>query len=267
MQHRNLLTAAITLSLLTACGGGGNDSGVTADPRPTSLNSSGNTPTTQTPSFSTARNDDKKSYESFDFNVLDLGAGKPKITILPPGKVQGADKNRLLTLTDGPYKRIIGNNLSKASYGLIDMTSHDNSYQTFYQGARTDLTSNSAIWGIKMWGIDDSAVRLPETAHYEGLAVQYSQARGIEEGTSSFDVNFKERHLSGRIKFPQHELTVGAFIVENTFSGGVSNPGKSEKYFTQLKGAFFGPDASEIAGVYQEHSHDGYVGAFGAQRQ
>ena len=30
-----------------------------------------------------------------------------------------------------------------------------------------------------------------------------------------------------------------------------------------IKGAFFGPDASEIAGVYQEHSHDGYVGAFG----
>ena len=106
MHHRNLLAATITLSLLTACGGGDNDSGVTADPRPTSLNSSGNTPTTQTPSSSTARNGDKKSYESFDFNVLDLGAGKPKITILPPGKVQGADKNRLLILTDGSYKRI-----------------------------------------------------------------------------------------------------------------------------------------------------------------
>ena len=263
MQHRNLLTAAITLSLLTACGGGGNDSGVTADPRPTSLNSSGNTPTTQTPSSSTAHNDDKKSYESFDFNVFDLGEGKPKITILPPGKVQGADKNRLLTLTDGPYKRIIGNNLSKASYGLIDTTSYDNKYRTFYQGARADLTSSASFFGMML----DGVTPLQGSAHYKGLAVQYSDRDGIEEGTSTFDANFQDRRLSGRINVGQREITIGSMLISNTFSGFGKDAGKSDGLLS-FEGAFFVKDASEIAGTYQKASlDDGYIGAFGAQRQ
>lgn len=263
MQHRNLLTAAITLSLLTACGGGGNDSGVTADPRPASLNSSGNTPATQTPSSGTARNDDKKSYESFDFNILDLGEGKPKITLLPAGKVQGADKNRLLTLTDGPYKRIIGNNLSKATYGLIDMTSYDDKYRTFYQGARADLTSSNSFWGMAL----GASKPLQGSAHYQGLAVQYSDKGGIEEGTSAFDADFQDKKLTGRISVGRQEITMSTSLMSNSFFDTGNGTNSANSLFS-VEGAFFGEDASEIAGTYHSIGiGDEFIGAFGARKQ
>lgn len=259
MQHHNLPITAITLGLLTACGGGGDDNHAISDPRPSSLNSS-NPPTTPL-SSNTTRNDDKKSYQ--DFNVVDLGYGKPKITILPPGKVQGADKTRLLTLTDGPYKRIIGNNLRKASYGLIDTTSYDNKYRTFYQGARADLTSSASFFGMML----DGVTPLQGSAHYKGLAVQYSDRDGIEEGTSTFDANFQDRTLSGRINVGQREITIGSMLIGNTFSGFGKDADKSDGLLS-FEGAFFGKDASEIAGTYQKASFDdGYIGAFGARRQ
>ena len=145
----------------------------------------------------------------------------------------------------------------------IDTTSYDNKYRTFYQGARADLTSSASFFGMML----DGVTPLQGSAHYKGLAVQYSDRDGIEEGTSTFDANFQDRRLSGRINVGRREITIGSMLIGNTFSGFGKDAGKSDGLLS-FEGAFFGKDASEIAGTYQKASlDDGYIGAFGAQRQ
>ena len=160
--------------------------------------------------------------------------------------------------TSGVTTRMIGDNLQNARYGLVvDQMSHEG--VLFAQGRET------AVENIPSSG----------TARYEGQHLievdnkdnKFSNAKYfLATGKATLDVNFGDKTISGAFEVPAEDgkgkadLPFNAQIKGNKFS----NEDASSVRSLRVSGGFYGKNAEEVAGVYNNFNR--YGGAFGAKK-
>ena len=160
--------------------------------------------------------------------------------------------------TSGVTTRMIGDNLQNARYGLVvDQMSHEG--VLFAQGRET------AVENIPSSG----------TARYEGQHLievdnkdnKFSNAKYfLATGKATLDVNFGDKTISGAFEVPAEDgkgkadLPFNAQIKGNKFS----NEDASSVRSLRVSGSFYGKNAEEVAGVYNNFNR--YGGAFGAKK-
>lgn len=139
---------------------------------------------------------------------------------------------------------VSGTHMKYAKYGMMDDWQGDNDY-LFYQGEKTPV-ANTPTTGV---------------AHYVGRSIYTCDNCNdrVITGESILAVDFSNKTLTGSINNSYTSVPLSATISGNTFSG-VNNAG------TGTRGAFFGDNAQEISGVYQ-NDHRDFEGAFGATKQ
>ena len=160
--------------------------------------------------------------------------------------------------TSGITTRMIGDNLQNARYGLVvDQMSYEGIL--FAQGRET------AVENIPSSG----------SARYEGQHLievdnrsnKFSNAKYIlATGKATLDVNFSDKTISGAFEVPAEDgkgtadLPFNAQIKGNKFS----NEETSRFRDVRVSGGFYGKNAEEVAGVY--NNFNSFGGAFGAKK-
>ena len=273
MQYRNLLTAAVTLGILTACGGSDNN---VADPRPVAPAANSGSPASPSargpwqlptqPNNNDKNNNGNNNGNNGNNNGGNSGNGSidadwkkainklrindQEIELLASNITRGS--GGYFKGEDDSYRKIVGNNLHNALYGMV-YDKQRGSYHTFFQGPSPQQVPTT----------------LPKKgeARYTGLAVHQAEGADMQEGLTEFNVNFTTKDVTGRISVPGKidPIRLKARINNNTFSGY-----SDERTFTN--GSFYGQNAAEMSGVYEKYSQTQagereFRGAFGATKR
>ena len=276
MRYRNLLTAAVTLALLAACGGSTNNSNNkngTVDPGSPSITpaAAGSGEAPSSPADGNTRwdvpnnnNGNGNNGNGNNGNGNNGNTTNPKRAAINTVNINGQNIQLLpdnmeygtggyYEREDNSYKIVSGYNLRNASYGMV----HDKqrgSYETFFRGLSPQQVTTT----------------MPKSgeARYLGQAVHQTQGADIQRGNSQFDVNFATRIVDGTISVQgkPEPITLKARISNNTFTGF------TDDQTTRTNGSFYGQNAAEMVGVYEKVSSSHptdyeYKGAFGATRQ
>ncbi|WGE83680.1 transferrin-binding protein-like solute binding protein [Actinobacillus equuli] len=206
-----------------------------------------------------------------------------KITTKDSGKVFVSDSKRELskfTLTDpnlavidvdgfkiplsneNKKENLVSYNYTNVRFGIASDEDKGN-YYSFYNGKQTTEIPVSGI------------------AKYSGDVV-LSTTDGYAEGNAVFDADFGKKVLSGTFSFDKNSnaelsnkfvkgLIVDATISGNSFAGTV---GSSEVGNASLEGKFYGENAKQLAGAFDNAEYFGkskltssWGGAFGAKKQ
>lgn len=296
MNAKFFTLTAISLLALTACGGGGSDSGVT-----TTQSTTGGTPVVQPLSDKYADTvsgkvivehsnwvDDKTGWEIYDYQTSDLGSkdaskkdlnsfkitsGKTTYVIELPKKgdrefeQHGNFVANVLDMGNGhEVSNFWGTNLSYARYGLVyadtDHIKDPNAkysefYGMFHQGYLTDPA------GVPTAGI----------VNYTGEAIVWNGQPNVDttgvSKNATFTANFSTKQFTGniknivdidtdnKVKIPD-VLNLSGKITGNRISGTNADG-------TVLDAAFYGPNAKEVAGSFV-NKNKVFEGAFGAKR-
>lgn len=143
------------------------------------------------------------------------------------------------------YNVVNAGNMSYARYGMIEDDYAEHSL-AFYQGYQTPIKQ------IPTTGI----------AVYQGHSLYGCIKCGDkwQQGDASLTANFDTKSLSGSIKGVGVDGRVGAILATisgNTFKGDFDG--------TTTTGAFFGPQAEELSGVFVNEKR-GTIGSFGASK-
>ena len=281
MQYRNLLTAAVTLGILTACGGSSNDNNdnkTAADPTPprpanitpTESSAAPSAPSTRGPWIVQINNntndntsqddsgnnnngnnntDNLKSYEK-------ISVGGVEVPILLPGAQAGSDGFYATDVVNS-YKRLVGMDLSYARYGVIVDTRTGGKVASFSLPANDEANT--------------ARVTVPTTGSfsYVGKAAHYDTAQdSVKRGTSSLIVNFTNKSLTGEINIVGRtdpiKLEAQLDSNDNSAFRGTLNG-------VETRGGFYGAGAAEMSGVYSKPTTNPdiseFTGAFGAKKQ
>ena len=160
--------------------------------------------------------------------------------------------------TSGVTTRMIGDNLKNARYGLVvDQMSHEGIL--FAQGRETDVENIPASGSARYEGqhlieVDNKDNKFSNAKYY------------LVTGKATLDVNFGDKTISGAFEVPAEDgkgkadLPFNAQIKGNKFS----NEDASSVRSLRVSGGFYGKNAEEIAGVYNNFNR--YGGAFGAKK-
>lgn len=295
MNAKFFTLTAISLLALSACGGGGSDSGVT-----TTQSTTGGTPVIQPISNKYAdtvsgkvivehSDDDKGSWEIFDYQISDLGSADSSKKDLNSFKITSGKTTYVIKIPkqgDNDFEtqnsfvindidmgngnevfNVWGTNLSYARYGLVygdtDRKQDPNAkysefYGMFHQGYLTDPA------GVPTAGV----------VNYTGEAVVWNGkaskdgATGVSKN-ATFTANFASKQFTGdiknivdvdkddKVKIPD-VLNLSGTINGNKVSGTNADG-------TVLDAAFYGPNAKEVAGSFV-NKNKVFEGAFGAKR-
>ena len=273
MQYRNLLTAAVTLGILTACGGSDNN---VADPRPVAPAANSGSPASPSargpwqlptqPNNNDKNNNGNNNGNNGNNNGGNSGNGSidadwkkainklrindQEIELLASNITRGS--GGYFKGEDDSYRKIVGNNLHNALYGMV-YDKQRGSYHTFFQGPSPQQVPTT----------------LPKKgeARYSGLSVHQAEGADMQEGLAEFNVNFTTKDVTGRISVPGKidPIRLKARINNNTFSGY-----SDERTYTN--GSFYGQNAAEMSGVYEKYSQTQagereFRGAFGATKR
>ena len=273
MQYRNLLTAAVTLGILTACGGSDNN---VADPRPVAPAANSGSPASPSargpwqlptqPNNNDKNNNGNNNGNNGNNNGGNSGNGSidadwkkainklrindQEVELLASNITRGS--GGYFKGEDDSYRKIVGNNLHNALYGMV-YDKQRGSYHTFFQGPSPQQVPTT----------------LPKKgeARYSGLSVHQAEGADMQEGLAEFNVNFTTKDVTGRISVPGKidPIRLKARINNNTFSGY-----SDERTFTN--GSFYGQNAAEMSGVYEKYSQTQagereFRGAFGATKR
>lgn len=279
MQYRNYLAAAVTLGILTACGGSDNKDGdnpaldarpvapaVGADGAPSSPSSLGSWQLPPRPDNDNNNNNGNNNAGNGNNNGGNSGNGSidadwkkainklrindQEVELLASNITRGS--GGYFKGEDDSYRKIIGNNLHNSLYGMV-YDKQRGSYHTFFQGPSPQQVPTT----------------LPKKgeARYTGLAVHQAEGADMQEGLTEFNVNFTTKDVTGRISVPGKidPIRLKARINNNTFSGY-----SDDRTFTN--GSFYGQNAAEMSGVYEKFSQTQagereFRGAFGATKQ
>lgn len=240
----NALVIALASLGLAACGGSSTQTRTTTT---TVNNPTTAKPTTNKPTTGGVVGRALKVTSSGQTSELDLNGGSDVNEISIDGKTftlipSGFNVGGFYSIADADKELKVGGNgtYNYSRWGFYKDKATGNSY-AFAQGKLTDTMPTTGV------------------ATYKGGAV-YRDASGLKEGTSSFDVNFGDKKLSGSIT-PNggSAISLSAAISGNKFSGidATSN--------YEMKGGFAGSNAAELAGTYGHPNKTG--GAFGAVKQ
>ena len=160
--------------------------------------------------------------------------------------------------TSGVTTRMIGDNLKNARYGLVvDQMSHE--CILFAQGRETDVENIPASGSARYEGqhlieVDNKDNKFSNAKYY------------LVTGKATLDVNFGDKTISGAFEVPAEDgkgkadLRFNAQIKGNKFS----NEDASSVRSLRVSGGFYGKNAEEVAGVYNNFNR--YGGAFGAKK-
>lgn len=246
----------LSTAILTACGGGGGSSPATpmvnsgtpggSSSSPVDVGNSNNTNTKMDATIAgnqISLNNTKntvnltKTTATSDKNIVVVNG--QNITFMP-ANTTGA----IITINSPNLTRIGGGSqLQYTRYGYVKEGS--NSPFLFAQG---HLTSDMPKTG--------SAIYQGNAAHVENGMVNIKDV--------TFDVNYAKGEISGQVR-PQGKATtdviLSAKISGNSFSGSVGT-GLNKVTTT---GQFYGPQAAEMGGVYQ-NERGNMSGAFGAKK-
>ena len=297
MQYRNLLTAAVTLGILTACGGSSNDNNnnkTAADPTPprpaiitpTESSAAPSAPSTRGPwivqinnnTNNNTRQDDSgnnnngnnnnggnnnNSNNNNGNNNTDNLKSYEKISVggvEVPILLPGAQAGRdgfYATDVVNSYKRLVGMDLSYARYGVIVDTRTGGKVASFSLPANDEANT--------------ARVTVPTTGSfsYVGKAAHYDTAQdSVKRGTSSLIVNFANKSLTGEINVEDRtdpiKLAAQLDSADNSAFRGTLNG-------VETRGGFYGAGAAEMSGVYSKPTSNPeiseFTGAFGAKKQ
>ncbi len=296
MQYRNLLTAAVTLGILTACGGSSNDNNdnkTAADPTPprpanitpTESSAAPSAPSTRGPwivQINNNTNDNTSQDDSGNNNngnnnngnnnngnnnngnnntdnlksYEKIRVGGVEVPILLPGAQAGSDGFYATDVVNS-YKRLVGMDLSYARYGVIVDTRTGGKVASFSLPANDEANT--------------ARVTVPTTGSfsYVGKAAHYDTAQdSVKRGTSSFIVNFANKSLTGEISVDGRtdpvKLAAQLDSADNSAFRGTLNG-------VETRGGFYGTGGAEISGVYSKPTTNPdiseFTGAFGAKKQ
>lgn len=294
MNAKFFTLTAISLLALSACGGGGSDGGVT-----TTQSTTGGTPVVQPLSDKYAdtvsgkvivehSDDDKGSWEIFDYQISDLGSADSSKKDLNSFKITSGKTTYVIKIPkqgDNDFEtqnsfvindidmgngnevfNVWGTNLSYARYGLVyadtDHIKDPNAkysefYGMFHQGYLTDPA------GVPTAGI----------VNYTGEAIVWNGQPNVDttgvSKNATFTANFSTKQFTGniknivdidtdnKVKIPD-VLNLSGKITGNKISGTNADG-------TVLDAAFYGPNVKEVAGSFV-NKNKVFEGAFGAKR-
>lgn len=193
--------------------------------------------------------------------ITTLVLGDKKIPLVPEGATSddSSDSNQL---------HAIGTNLSYARYGkYVEKKDGVQNEHRFFLGHITP----------------EKVMPNEGEATYKGLAFYNKLITGKEQAgdqkavanaaaQSSFKVDFLAKKITGEISSNSNQfetLTFKADIIGNRFRTESENALSDNKpQLNAMHGAFYGPDAEEIAGVYRSLQPGAEVdGTFGAKRE
>lgn len=249
MKKLTLSALAIATLTLTACGGSADDMPIVGGtPVPTKTK----TPITPVPvdlsQFSMsgqalAIDDDVATTHTVgtnNINTLNV-AGKSYTLTLP--NVNLNVSNFLNNKQATSHLVASGSHMSYAKYGYYEDDATDQEYY-FYQGQKTDA----------------SKIPTTGTATYTGQSVYDCDDCNdqIITGTSTFNVDFGNKALTGKVQNEKATVNLNATINGNSFVGTSADG-------TATSGAFFGTDAEELAGTYVNTARE-FGGSFGAKK-
>ena len=272
MKVKHTLLLTVLSVALAACGSGGGSGGGSGDSN-SSSNSSSNSPAPNNSSNKKVESKKDKvtglsftgnnsiffdSYER-DNNIDKLSVRGKDIPLVGSDMIRNDGwLQDAKSTTSGVTTRMIGDNLQNARYGLVvDQMSHEG--VLFAQGRETDVEN-----------IPSSG-----TARYEGQHLievdnkdnKFSNAKYfLATGKATLDVNFGDKTISGAFEVPAEDgkgkadLPFNAQIKGNKFS----NEDASSVRSLRVSGGFYGKNAEEVAGVYNNFNR--YGGAFGAKK-
>lgn len=164
-------------------------------------------------------------------------------------------------ISAGTFTTISNNTQQTTASGKILSHMRFGAYRDFNVGTGKNPTYMFALGSIT----PAADVPTTGTAKYEGLSVFSTIGGGVwDTGTSSFDVDFGTKHISGKVGNSSFEVPLSATINGSSFSG-IQNG-------VTTSGHFFGPNAAEMGGVFNGSVVEpfgvvDYMGSFGAVKK
>ena len=272
MKVKHTLLLTVLSVALAACGSGGGSSGGSGDSN-SSSNSSSNSPAPNNSSNKKVESKKDKvtglsftgnnsiffdSYER-DNNIDKLSVRGKDIPLVGSDMIRNDGwLQDAKSTTSGVTTRMIGDNLKNARYGLVvDQMSHEGIL--FAQGRETDVENIPASGSARYEGqhlieVDNKDNKFSNAKYY------------LVTGKATLDVNFGDKTISGAFEVPAEDgkgkadLPFNAQIKGNKFS----NEDASSVRSLRVSGGFYGKNAEEVAGVYNNFNR--YGGAFGAKK-
>lgn len=197
--------------------------------------------------------------------ITTLVLGNKKIPLLPEGATFNEPS---VILEDSTHLRAIGTNLNNARYGkYVEKKDGTQTEHRFFLG---HITPEKAM-------PNEGEATYKGLAFYNKLITDKEQA-GDQKAVanvaaqSSFKVDFLAKKITGEISSNSNQfetLTFKAGIIGNRFRTENENALSDDKQqLNAIHGAFYGPQAEEIAGVYRSLQRGAEVdGTFGAKRE
>lgn len=267
---KNVVKFSLTLLssvVLTACGGGGG-SGSDSSPQPVNTNSSTVTPTnsTNTTSNSTVSTTSTSTgggyiiaeneivYKSLNndsnLNTIVVDGKEIRVAYEDAGIYSGSwfIQNDQLVSCCGKYESI--------RFGAVDLD-EDRGF-IFYNGTPSKSIPTSGV--VNYTG--DFILVDGEDSNISSLSTN----EDYHLGSATFQADFSNKNLTGALNATGVEpINVNATIQGNSFSGTAKSA--SFKTTAELEGKFFGQNAKELAGAFDDKKPTGWGGAFGATKQ
>ena len=272
MKVKHTLLLTVLSVALAACGSGGGSGDGSGDSN-SSSNSSSNSPAPNNSSNKKVESKKDKvtglsftgnnsiffdSYER-DNNIDKLSVRGKDIPLIGSDMIRNDGwLQDAKSTTSGVTTRMIGDNLKNARYGLVvDQMSHEGIL--FAQGRETDVENIPASGSARYEGqhlieVDNKDNKFSNAKYY------------LVTGKATLDVNFGDKTISGAFEVPakdgkgKADLPFNAQIKGNKFSNEAASSVRS----LRVSGGFYGKNAEEVAGVYNNFNR--YGGAFGAKK-
>ena len=272
MKVKHTLLLTVLSVALAACGSGGGSGGGSGDSN-SSSNSSSNSPAPNNSSNKKVESKKDKvtglsftgnnsiffdSYER-DNNIDKLSVRGKDIPLIGSDMIRNDGwLQDAKSTTSGVTTRMIGDNLKNARYGLV-VDQMSNEGILFAQGRETDVENIPASGSARYEGqhlieVDNKDNKFSNAKYY------------LVTGKATLDVNFGDKTISGAFEVPakdgkgKADLPFNAQIKGNKFSNEAASSVRS----LRVSGGFYGKNAEEVAGVYNNFNR--YGGAFGAKK-
>ena len=270
MKVKHTLLLTVLSVALAACGSGGGSGDGSGD---SSSNSSSNSPAPNNSSNKKVESKKDKvtglsftgnnsiffdSYER-DNNIDKLSVRGKDIPLVGSDMIRNDGwLQDAKSTTSGVTTRMIGDNLKNARYGLV-VDQMSNEGILFAQGRETDVENIPASGSARYEGqhlieVDNKDNKFSNAKYY------------LVTGKATLDVNFGDKTISGAFEVPakdgkgKADLPFNAQIKGNKFSNEAASSVRS----LRVSGGFYGKNAEEVAGVYNNFNR--YGGAFGAKK-
>ena len=277
----------LTASLLAACGssGGGSSSPATSD-KPTTPSASDNpsTPTQENPSNSTnsSNSSGSASNSSASSNEISMGtaasssSGSSNEILMgtAASNNEGYDLSlrsdyKTVLVVDGKTLPIAHPNIKLSDFNALDSITNGKKVHSFtVSGTKFNNVKFGYVDGyVFHQGNPTAETNMPTTgkATYNVDSVYVKNEVVTTSKGANLTADFGNKTLSGTVFAAKNGIaevkTEFTGIEGNKFDGSVKQDGAGG---ATLKGQFYGPDASEIGGVF--FSSD-YSGAFGGKKQ